>query len=123
MVISNVIVKAPHFLERSHLMYLESIVALLEVNEGVVFDFLHAFDFAVHLEGLLEFLLGALLGQVSRVQHLHLDGRFLDYVLHTSYRRRAKWSVPGYPARSPRSNNDVVFRPRKPLKIKIYQQR
>ena len=48
------------------------VVALLEVDEGVVLDLLDALDRPVRLERLLELLFGHVLRQIAHVQHLDL---------------------------------------------------
>jgi len=47
------------------------VVALLKVDEGVIFDLLDALDRSVSLERLLQLLFCEVLRQVSNVQHFH----------------------------------------------------
>ena len=49
------------------------VVALLKVDEGVIFDLLDALDRSVSLERLLQLLFCEVLRQVSNVQHFHLE--------------------------------------------------
>ena len=55
--------------------YLDGSVALLEVDEGVVLQLLHALQLPELREGLLQQLLGHRRGQLTHNQHLHLMDR------------------------------------------------
>ncbi len=51
----------------------DGLLSVLEVNEGVVFDFLDSIDFAESLESFAQLLLGQRRGQVPNVQDFHLN--------------------------------------------------
>lgn len=64
--------------------YLHSTISFLEVDEGIVFQFLHPLQLAKLTEGLFKYLLRHSAGQVSHKQHLDLviGTRFLvDFFL------------------------------------------
>ena len=73
MLLLNVVRANVHvYLQMELLHGLEGVLALLEVNEGVVFGLLCAGDGAILGEGGLDLLLGGVQVEIAHVEHLHL---------------------------------------------------
>lgn len=69
--------------------YLHSTISFLEVDEGIVFQFLHPLQLAKLTEGLFKYLLCHSAGQVSHKQHLDLviGTRFFSRLLYSQKKK------------------------------------
>lgn len=72
-------------------LYLHSTVSFLEVDEGIIFQFLHSLQFSKLAESLFKYILCDSASQVSHKQHLNLVKEMKKQSLKCNVFKTTKW--------------------------------